>query len=304
MSVDYTVRLRFGDDSRAAATHTNLSAVRLDGQVLWIAGDETATRGAPGRRRSGAGRPSTASETTFRLADFVRPARRRRRRGGRRRGAGPHRRTSSGRSARTACGASRSRTGTTGAKALKRLARIEGQDNRQILVRLPIAEVGRAAHAGPRGRGRRRTPAGRGPGPARQPARAAARRRAPRPRSCRSPARTTGSTSRASRSAATGVYLGLRGPVLRGWAFVLELRPYVDPDDPDRLRLRDVRRRPPVPQARARPRRPRRPRPVPGRRRPAGPGRPDDGPGRPGAGLPLARRGRAEHAGDRARRRC
>lgn len=33
------------------------------------------------------------------------------------------------------------------------------------------------------------------------------------------------------------VYLGLRGPVLRGWAFVLELRPYVDPDEPDRLRL-------------------------------------------------------------------
>src|SRR5688500_19591809 len=34
------------------------------------------------------------------------------------------------------------------------------------------------------------------------------------------------------------VYLGLRGPVLRGWAFVLELRPEVDPDAPDRLELR------------------------------------------------------------------
>jgi GNAT superfamily N-acetyltransferase len=33
------------------------------------------------------------------------------------------------------------------------------------------------------------------------------------------------------------VYLGLRGPVLRGWAVVLELRPEVDPDAPDRLRL-------------------------------------------------------------------
>src|SRR6185436_13761672 len=43
MTVDYTVRLRFGETSRAAATHTNLSAVRLDGHVLWIAGDETAT---------------------------------------------------------------------------------------------------------------------------------------------------------------------------------------------------------------------------------------------------------------------
>ena len=31
------------------------------------------------------------------------------------------------------------------------------------------------------------------------------------------------------------VYLGLRGPVLRGWAVVLELRPHADPDDPNRL---------------------------------------------------------------------
>ena len=35
------------------------------------------------------------------------------------------------------------------------------------------------------------------------------------------------------------IYLGLRGPVLRGWAFVLELRPYIDPDEPDRLRLHE-----------------------------------------------------------------
>jgi hypothetical protein len=35
------------------------------------------------------------------------------------------------------------------------------------------------------------------------------------------------------------VYLGLRGPVLRGWAFVLELRPYPEPADPGRLRLRE-----------------------------------------------------------------
>jgi hypothetical protein len=28
--------------------------------------------------------------------------------------------------------------------------------------------------------------------------------------------------------------------VLRGWAFVLELRPYVDADEPDRLRLHDL----------------------------------------------------------------
>ena len=70
MTVDYTVRLRFGETSRAAATHTNLSAVRLDGHVLWIAGDETATV-----ERLLADQPEKAAEfgdeTTFRLADFV-----------------------------------------------------------------------------------------------------------------------------------------------------------------------------------------------------------------------------------------
>ncbi len=35
------------------------------------------------------------------------------------------------------------------------------------------------------------------------------------------------------------VFLGLRGPVLRGWALVLELRPYADSQDPARLRLAD-----------------------------------------------------------------
>jgi hypothetical protein len=35
------------------------------------------------------------------------------------------------------------------------------------------------------------------------------------------------------------VYLGMRGPVLRGWAVLLELWPYVDPDQPGRLRLRE-----------------------------------------------------------------
>lgn len=34
-----------------------------------------------------------------------------------------------------------------------------------------------------------------------------------------------------------GLLLGLRGPVLRGWAVVLEVRPRTDPDDPARLTL-------------------------------------------------------------------
>jgi len=70
MTVERTVRLRFGQVSREAATHTNLSAVRSDGRVLWLAGDETATverlvadnEGEPGEY---------AEQVTFRLADLV-----------------------------------------------------------------------------------------------------------------------------------------------------------------------------------------------------------------------------------------
>ena len=36
------------------------------------------------------------------------------------------------------------------------------------------------------------------------------------------------------------IFVGLRGPVLRGWAVILELEPVPDPDRPDRLRLRKI----------------------------------------------------------------
>jgi hypothetical protein len=36
------------------------------------------------------------------------------------------------------------------------------------------------------------------------------------------------------------IFVGLRGPVLRGWAVILELEPVLDPDRPDRLRLRKI----------------------------------------------------------------
>jgi hypothetical protein len=62
--------LYLGERSRAATTHTNLSAVRADGPVLWVAGDETATverlvADDPGDPRRYDG------ETSFRLADLV-----------------------------------------------------------------------------------------------------------------------------------------------------------------------------------------------------------------------------------------
>ena len=70
MTVERTVQLQFEDAARTAGTHSNLSAVRSDGAVLWVAGDETATierlvADDPGEpRRYG-------QHTGVRLADLV-----------------------------------------------------------------------------------------------------------------------------------------------------------------------------------------------------------------------------------------
>ncbi|MCW2140264.1 Protein of unknown function (DUF3616) [Actinoplanes cyaneus] len=235
MTVDHTVRLRFSDDSRAAATHTNLSAVRRDGPVLWIAGDETATV-----ERLLADNPDKPAEfgeeTRFRLADLVDLP-----------GADADEEADVEGLARTghflwAVGShslrrKQIRGHHDGPKALKRLARVEGQDNRQILVRLPVADVGGV------------------PTPVREKVvdgvvhRAAALSgRDDLRRMLRDdehlapflpiPGKDNGLDIEGIAVRDDRVYLGLRGPVLRGWAFVLELRPYVTPDAPARLRLR------------------------------------------------------------------
>ncbi|WP_244911592.1 DUF3616 domain-containing protein [Actinoplanes regularis] len=235
MTVDYTVRLRFSDDSQAAATHTNLSAVRLDGPVLWIAGDETAT--VERLLADSPDRPSEfGDEARFRLADLVDLP-----------GTDADEEADVEGLARTghflwAVGShslrrKRIRDRHDGPKALKRLARVEGQQNRQILVRLPIAEVGGV------------------PTPVREIVVDGVRHRAAAldarddlRRLLRDdehlapflpiPGKDNGLDVEGIAVHGDRVYLGLRGPVLRGWAFVLELRPYVTPDDPTRLRLR------------------------------------------------------------------
>jgi hypothetical protein len=235
MTLVRTVRLRFGHLSRAAATHTNLSAVRVDGPVLWIAGDETATL-----ERLVADNPDLPSEygdeRTFRLADFVDLP-----------GDDADEEADIEGLARTghflwAVGShslrrKRIKSHHDGAKALKRLARVEGQRNRQILVRLPIADedglptpVPEIVVAGERHRA------------------AALGRRDDLRELLRDddhlapfvgiPGKDNGLDIEGIAVTGDRVYLGLRGPVLRGWAFVLELRPYVDPGTPEQLRLR------------------------------------------------------------------
>ena len=236
MTLVRTVRLRFGQLSHAAATHTNLSAVRVDGRVLWIAGDETATLerlvaddlSLPGEY---------ADEQTFRLADFVDLP-----------GADADEEADIEGLARSghflwAVGSHSLRRKQikarhTGDKALKRLAAVASQDNRQILVRLPIADVGGLPtpvreivvdgerHCAAQLDGR-------------DGLRALLRHDDHLAPFLAIPGKDNGLDVEGIAVSGERVYLGLRGPVLRGWAFVLELRPYVDPDEPDRLRLRD-----------------------------------------------------------------
>jgi hypothetical protein len=236
MTLVRTVRLRFGQLSRAAATHTNLSAVRVDGRVLWIAGDETAT--VERLVADDPAHPSEyADEQTFRLADFVDLP-----------GADADEEADIEGLARTghflwAVGSHSLRRRQikprhTGDKALKRLARVEGQDNRQILVRLPIADVDGLPTPVPEivvdGERHQVAQLER-----RDQLRMLLRHDDHLAPFLAIPGKDNGLDVEGIAVSGERVYLGLRGPVLRGWAFVLELRPYVDPDEPDRLRLRD-----------------------------------------------------------------
>jgi hypothetical protein len=240
VTVERTVRLHFEESARTAGTHTNLSAVRSDGAALWVAGDETATV-----ERLVADDPTEpqdyAGHTTFRLADLVElPAARANEddeegeadieglsRDGRFLWAvGSH-----------SLRRKRITKGQADAKALRRLAKVTGQPNRQILARIPVADVEGV------------------PTPARELDVDGVRHRAAvfgaHGTDLRDlladdehlapflpiPGKDNGLDVEGVAVAGPRVYLGLRGPVLRGWAVVLELRPEADPAAPERLRL-------------------------------------------------------------------
>jgi GNAT superfamily N-acetyltransferase len=234
MTVERTVRLRFEESSRAAGTPGNLSAVRSDGAVLWVAGDETATI-----ERLVADDPEDprryARQTGVRLADLVELP-------GERDGEADIEGLARDGCALWAVGShSLRRTqiedGHGDRKALRRLAEVTGQPNRQVLLRLPVGVVDglptvvreleedgvrhRAASFGVHGPDLRRVLADDehlGP-------------------FLPLPGKDNGLDVEGIAVAGPRVYLGLRGPVLRGWAVVLELRPEADPDAPERLRL-------------------------------------------------------------------
>ncbi|MGY1744234.1 DUF3616 domain-containing protein [Blastococcus sp. SYSU D00695] len=233
MPIERTVRLSFTAASREARTHTNLSAVRSDGPVLWVAGDETATV-----ERLVADDPAEPREfgrqTTVALADLVDLP-----------GEDAEEEADVEGLARTGpflwvVGSHSLRRRQVkdrhdGEKGLRRLARVTGQANRQLLARIPVAEVdglptpvrelevdGVRHHAAVLGADLRELLAD-------------DEHLAP---FLPIPGKDNGLDVEGVAVAGDRVYLGLRGPVLRGWAVVLELRPEVDERDPTRLRLR------------------------------------------------------------------
>ncbi len=235
MTVERTVRLRFGEFARSQSTHTNLSAVRADGLVLWVAGDESATierlvADDPGEphvyggqvgyplgdlvRLPSADDPDEADEE----ADIEGLART----GGWLWAVGSH-----------SLRRKRIKGKHDGDKALRRLAKVSGQKNRQVLARIPVADLDglpgvvreagdrRAAVFGSHGEDLRDLLAD---DPLLAPFLSI-------------PGKDNGLDIEGIAVSEDRVYLGLRGPVLRGWAVVLELRPE-DEDADGELELR------------------------------------------------------------------
>ncbi|GAA3239207.1 DUF3616 domain-containing protein [Actinocorallia longicatena] len=235
MIVERQIELLFRQDSQDAETHTNLSAVRRDVRCLWVAGDETATIERLTEVTAADGTVTGyADQATFALADFVELP------------AGPDEEADIEGLASEggwlwAIGShslkrKRIKDDQSDAKARKRLATVVREENRYILVRLPLetgpdglpVPVRRAADG--------RTAAilgGRGDsitdllehdphvGPF-----------------LKIPSKDNGVDVEGVAVHGERLYVGFRGPVLRGWAVLVEVWPETDPHDDGRLTLR------------------------------------------------------------------
>ncbi|MGH3897987.1 MAG: DUF3616 domain-containing protein [Pseudonocardiaceae bacterium] len=210
------VPLRFTRGAIDAQTHVNLSAVRTDGACLWIAGDETATVERLTVDGTGYGK-----HTTFRLAEVLTLP------GGPEDEVdvegltrhGPYLWAVGSHSSRR----KRIKAKHEGDKAVRRLARVTDEPSRRVLARLAVAD-------GPDGMPAivRETAAGHTsallPGgitgiladdPHLAPFLAI-------------PGKDNGFDVEGIAVHGESLYLGLRGPVLRGWAVVVALQPRLD----------------------------------------------------------------------------
>uniref|UniRef100_UPI0006E2A926 DUF3616 domain-containing protein n=1 Tax=Nonomuraea pusilla TaxID=46177 RepID=UPI0006E2A926 len=199
------VELRFEEHARASRTHTNLSALRRDDTGLWLAGDETATIEHLAWTGS-----HYADQRTFELADYVDLP------------AGRHDEADIEGLARAdghlwAVGSHslkrrRVKPGQDQDRSARRLATVVREENRFILVRLPLDPAANAPARGAILSGRDNLAARLARDEHLAPFLAL-------------PGKDNGLDVEGIAVVGERVYLGLRGPVLRGWAVVLEIRP-------------------------------------------------------------------------------
>ena len=210
------VPLRFAEHAVDAQTHVNLSAIRPDGACLWIAGDETATV-----ERLTADGTGYGKHATFRLADVVTLP------------GGPEDEVDVEGLARHgpylwAVGSHSSRRKRIkakheGEKAVRRLARVTEEPSRRVVARLAVADgpdgrpvIVRTTHDGHTSA---LLPGGitgiLADDPHLAPFLAI-------------PGKDNGFDVEGVAVLGESLYLGLRGPVLRGWAVLVELQPQSD----------------------------------------------------------------------------
>jgi hypothetical protein len=231
--MDPAVELRFRSAARDAETHENLSAIRPDGPCLWVAGDETATIERLTLRDA-----RYDDQRSYPLDDFVElPA-----------GAAEEADIEGlarsgdwlwavGSHSRKRKRVKSSQAAKNQEKARKRLATVVREENRYVLVRLPIVAGDDGLPAPVKVDGDRTAAILAGPGGNLADMLAADPHLAP---FLALPGKDNGFDIEGVGVLGGRLYVGLRGPVLRGWAVLLEVRPRTDPDDPHRLRLAPI----------------------------------------------------------------
>jgi Protein of unknown function (DUF3616) len=227
------VELVFSGGTARAGNHVNLSAMRAEGEHLWLAGDETATI-----ERLVLDSPSAPTragcERSFALADFVdlpgppdeeADIEGIARSGGWLWAVGSHSLTRK-----------QIKPHHSDEKAVKRLAKIRRQANRYVIARLAVepGADGRPEPVRVAADGRRSALIG---GAGRESLADLLGEDEHLAPFLAIPSKDNGLDVEGLAAHGESLFVGLRGPVLRGWAVVLEILPVPDPTDPARLVL-------------------------------------------------------------------
>jgi hypothetical protein len=227
------VELVFSGGTVRTGNHVNLSAVRTEGEHLWLAGDETATierlvLDSASTPTSGGG------ERSFALADLVdlpgppdeeADIEGIARSGGWLWAVGSH-----------SLARKQIKPHHGVEKAVRRLARVKRQANRYVIARLAVqpGADGRPESVRAATDGRRSALIGGAGAESLADLLTDDEHLAP---FLAIPSKDNGLDVEGLAAHGDSLYIGLRGPVLRGWAVVLEVRPVPDPTDPARLLL-------------------------------------------------------------------